>query len=218
MGITERKEREREQRRNAILDAAEEVFFSKGIENATMDEVAVAAELSKGTLYLYFKNKNEMLHGIVGRGLEILLDFFKKAVSAHKKGLDKVKALGEAYSEFHQGYPDHFALMLHRETRVVDPDMTADSPNLCRCNELGDKIFALMQEAVAVGVEDGTIRQDLDPFKLSLVLWGHTSGILTLARAKQPIIENIYGLKVEEIIGYSHQLIGEYLRNREHDK
>ena len=52
MGIAERREREREQRRNTILDAAETVFFSKGINLATMDEVAEEAELSKGTLYL----------------------------------------------------------------------------------------------------------------------------------------------------------------------
>ena len=60
MGIAERKEREKEHRRNTILDAAEEVFFSKGINLATMDEVAERAELSKGTLYLYFKNKEEL--------------------------------------------------------------------------------------------------------------------------------------------------------------
>jgi TetR/AcrR family transcriptional regulator len=50
MGITERKEREKEQRRNAIIDAAEKIFFTKGMDNSTMDDVAEEAELSKGTL------------------------------------------------------------------------------------------------------------------------------------------------------------------------
>ena len=57
MGITERKEREKLQRREDILNAAERVFFSKGHKNSTMDDVAEEAELSKGTLYLYFKSK-----------------------------------------------------------------------------------------------------------------------------------------------------------------
>ncbi|MDL1893205.1 helix-turn-helix transcriptional regulator, partial [Sphingobacteriales bacterium CHB3] len=52
MGIIERKEREKEQRREEIVTAAEKIFFEKGLAIATMDEIAEAAELSKGTLYL----------------------------------------------------------------------------------------------------------------------------------------------------------------------
>jgi AraC-like DNA-binding protein len=53
-GNSERKEREREQRRNSIIDAAEKIFFTKGIAGATMDDVAAEAELSKGTLLSVF--------------------------------------------------------------------------------------------------------------------------------------------------------------------
>ena len=67
MGIAERREREKDQRRNTILDAAEKVFFSQGINLATMDGVAEEAELSKGTLYLYFKSKEELFLGIACR-------------------------------------------------------------------------------------------------------------------------------------------------------
>jgi len=90
MGIIERKEREKERRRNAIIDAAEEVFFSKGVEDATMDEVAERAELSKGTLYLYFKNKNDLFHGIIARALEILYNTFKTEIEKEEKGIDKI--------------------------------------------------------------------------------------------------------------------------------
>jgi len=68
MGINERREREKEVRRDAILDAAENIFFSKGVDSSSMDEIASRAELSKGTLYLYFKNKDELYHGIIHRG------------------------------------------------------------------------------------------------------------------------------------------------------
>ena len=57
MGIHERKEREKEHRRDEILNAAQKVFFEKGLQSATMDEIAEAAELSKGTLYLYYGSK-----------------------------------------------------------------------------------------------------------------------------------------------------------------
>ena len=61
------KEQRREERRQQILDAAEKVFFSKGVAAATMDEVAAEAELSKGTLYLYFKSKDEIILSIFER-------------------------------------------------------------------------------------------------------------------------------------------------------
>ena len=60
MGTHERKEREKEHRREEILAAAQAVFFEKGLQNSTMDEIAERAELSKGTLYLYYKSKEDL--------------------------------------------------------------------------------------------------------------------------------------------------------------
>ena len=60
MGIAERKQREKEQRRQHILQVAETIFLEKGINSSTMDEIAAVCELSKGTLYLYFKSKEEL--------------------------------------------------------------------------------------------------------------------------------------------------------------
>ena len=60
MGVVERRAREKEQRRVAILDAAKEIFSRKGYQGATMEEIAARAELSPATLYLYFNNKSEL--------------------------------------------------------------------------------------------------------------------------------------------------------------
>lgn len=215
MGISERKEREREQRRNDIIDAAEKIFFSKGIDNATMDETAEAAELSKGTLYLYFKNKSELLHGIIGRGLELLLNLFRESAEKEMTGIDKISVLGRTYYDFSIRHPEYSSLMMHHEAQVLELDTMNESPNFCRCNETGGKIISLMQEIVEIGVADGTIRNDLDPFKLTMVLWGHTSGLLSLLRAKQQLLEKLYQVDPEELIAFSHQMIKEYLINRE---
>ena len=104
MGIAERKEREKEQRKNDIVDAAERVFFDKGHENATMDDVAEEAELSKGTLYLYFKNKEDLYLAIHLRGNRILHSLFEKAVKNQKTGIEKTRAIGKAYIEFYEKY------------------------------------------------------------------------------------------------------------------
>ena len=68
MGTHERKEREKESRRENIVDAAEKIIRVKGFEGMTMDDVAVIAELGKGTIYLYFKNKTDLYHAVVCRG------------------------------------------------------------------------------------------------------------------------------------------------------
>jgi len=215
MGVTERKEREKEQRRKAIIDAAEQVFFSKGVDNATMDEVAEKAEFSKGTLYLYFNNKDELLHAIIGRGLEILYNMFKTRAENEKKGIDKIKAIGKAYFEFYKEYPDYFTTMLHQDTHKFDPETMGKNPNYARCNEIGNNIFGLMQKAVTTGITDGTIRQDLDPVKLSLVLWSHSAGVMHIFKTKEAMVENMFKLTVEEIVEYSSRLIEDYLRNKE---
>ena len=64
MSKAERKEREREMRRNDIIDAAEKLFFSRGYENVTMDDLAKELEMSRAALYLSFKNKGDIYAAI----------------------------------------------------------------------------------------------------------------------------------------------------------
>ena len=115
MGIAERKEREKGQRRNDIVNAAEKVFFSKGIDSATMDEIAEKAELSKGTLYLYFKSKEELLFAVDLRAIKILLSMFEQAVTPEKSTIDNLLEIGRAYVRFSREYEDYFKTLLHFE-------------------------------------------------------------------------------------------------------
>ena len=81
MGIHERKEREKERRREEILDAAQRVFVEKGLTTATVDDIAMAAELSKGTLYLYFESKEDIYVALMMRGLRLLYSVFNEIIS-----------------------------------------------------------------------------------------------------------------------------------------
>lgn len=218
MGIAERRERERLQRQNDIIDTAERLFFSKGIENTTMDEVAELAELSKGTLYLYFRNKEDLYHAIVERGLVILLEMFEKVVEKVDTGIDRIHEIGRAYEAFHRQYPDYFTLMLHHENMEIDLSKIEEDSFIGRCNRMGNRIFSLIQEVVGEGMQDGSIRSDLDPVKLSLVVWGHATGIMQIIRAKKTVIENIFNIDAEEIISYSFELMRKYIESRDHEK
>jgi len=72
---SKRKSREREARREAILDAAQRVFSRKAYFAATIDEIAAEAELAKGTLYNYYRDKLDLLHSLVERSYE---DFYQR--------------------------------------------------------------------------------------------------------------------------------------------
>ena len=84
MGVTERKEREKEKRREEIIQAAVKVFYKKGVDHATMDDIAEVAELSKATLYLYFTSKEEIYYFVHLDGFEKLFRMMNKAVEKLK--------------------------------------------------------------------------------------------------------------------------------------
>lgn len=73
MGIHERKEREKERRRQQILVSAKRVFSDRGYTRTTMEDIANEAELSPGTLYLYFKNKEELFASLSLRILQYMI-------------------------------------------------------------------------------------------------------------------------------------------------
>ena len=76
MSLIARKELEKEQRRNDILNAAEKLFFSKGYENVSLKDIAKEVKLGRSTLYLYFENKEELFFAVVLRGTRILYNSF----------------------------------------------------------------------------------------------------------------------------------------------
>lgn len=210
MGVTERREREKKQRRNEIIDAAEHVFFSRGLDVATMDDVARAAELSKGTLYLYFKNKEDLYLAVLARGMEILKDKFESAVAAEETGLAKIASLGRAYFEFGRSHPDYFNAMLHFESSKSPTD--SDAGNEAACHHLSDQLFEITANAVRTGVEDGSIRHNVDPVTIALTLYGLSTGLMQIVALKGPMIEQDHGRDPSQLIETFFELIENSLR------
>ncbi len=211
MGIAERREREKEQRKNDIVDAAERVFFRIGHENATMDDVAEEAELSKGTLYLYFKNKEDLYLAIHLRGNKILHELFQKAVAKGQSGLEKTQAIGRAYVNFYKNYPDYFGALIYYESRIID---FGDANSVAiQCLQEGKVTLDLLIEAIETGKTDGSIRKEIDANKTALSLWGQTTGIVQIASLKENIVLKPYfSLTAEDVIEYSFELLHQALK------
>ncbi|MBN1579044.1 MAG: TetR/AcrR family transcriptional regulator [Chitinispirillaceae bacterium] len=183
MGISERKQREKEQRRHDIILAAEGVFFSKGIHVATVDEVAEAAELSKGTLYLYFKNREELIAAVFHRGMDLLQQMMVGSSLQSSKAIDKIRALGRVYLDFAKKHPDHFALLLEKELhRLAMDDSTPEAQS---CVESGLQLLTMLKLLIIQGIQEGSIRNDIDPARMALIVWGQIHGVIAIASQEE---------------------------------
>jgi len=209
MGIAERKEREREQRRQAIIDAAEKVFFTKGYDNSTMDDIASMAELSKGTLYLYFQSKDEVHFEIMDRGNQILLVYMEKAIDPEKSGHDNLRLLGEAFVEFSNSHPDYFQAMMFFQSRDME-HQRIDEQKLKRFIE-GRSSISMLNDMVLKGIADGSVRRDLSPTHLTTLLWSQMMGILVMYAMKQPAFE-FQKITREELVTFHLDLISDGLK------
>ena len=107
MPTKSRKEREKAQRRKEIIDAAEKLFFEKGYDNVSMNDISKVVELSKATLYLYFENKEELFFAIVLRGAQILYGIVLRESKKARTSFEKLAAFRDAYYEFSKEYSDY---------------------------------------------------------------------------------------------------------------
>ncbi|GAB6282815.1 MAG: hypothetical protein STSR0008_15650 [Ignavibacterium sp.] len=200
MGTLERREREKEQRRQTIINAAEKIFFSKGYEKSTMDDVAAECELSKGTLYLYFKSKEEVYLAIILRSIKLLRSMFEKAVDKDVTGLEKVRAIGEAYSKFYFDHRDYYDALMYYGFMEIDVFSHSSAGAELKTFMENKEVMTIFVNAIKEGIKDGTIRKELDPEKTAIILWGQSSGVLQLMTTKGHAIKHIFEYTREEML------------------
>ncbi|MBD3289884.1 hypothetical protein GF337_13845, partial [candidate division KSB1 bacterium] len=156
-------------------------------------------------LYLYFKSKEELYLAIHLRGLGILKKMFSDAVASRKTGIEKVKAVGEAYYQFYLDQPDYFNALIYFES--LEQTMQDDYPIANECILEGLNTLNVLVEAIKFGIEDGTIRPEIDPLKMSLLLWGYTSGLIQLLHLKGDFLREEHHLQNEALIEYAYDFI-----------
>ena len=211
MGIKERKEREKEQRRQLILDAAQDVFFRKGLDITTMDDIAAEAELAKGTLYLYFKNKEEIQYEISLRGVELLNRKLHAVVDPAKPGLDNLLRIGWAFIEFSYEETKFFNLFLFFQK--FDIHSLDISPERVEDYFLNLSPFRLLIDLVEKGMQDGSLRSDLPVNDTATTLWSNIMGLLIVQHFKKEIYE-IFQVDSRKILETNFEILMNGLAGR----
>ncbi len=206
MGSAERKERERLQRQNLIIDAAEKVFMSKGFENATMDDIAEEAEFSKGALYTYFQSKNELCLSIVLRGLKVIASEFHNVASENISSIVKIEHLASTFLKFYNNYPNYiFAFSNYKQHRA---GCKLESPVLLDIDTENKSIRDMIGSIIQNGKQDKSIRSDAESDKLSYVLWGELSGLVPNLLQDMGKVDSI------ELYNYTIMLVSEAIKSR----
>lgn len=188
MGIQERRERERERRRQQIMVAAKRVFTDKGFGKATMEDIAAEAELSPGTLYLYFKNKDELYASLSLRILQYLMIRLEHvSAESFADATQSLNALKDAMFDVYEFDPLILINMLHMQSsetlRNLSPDL------LKQIETLSHNSMQVIASIFEAGIRK---KQFLDrhPAAIADILWSLFSGIVLWETSKKIINGN----------------------------
>jgi AcrR family transcriptional regulator len=206
MGVAERKEREKKARRQAILDAARECFFRNGFDATTISEIADTVELSTGTLYLYFKNKEEIYVSILEEGLDILYGLMKKSEAPNALAREIVQGYSNAYYKFYTDYGQYFDVMFF--LRRPDKQIELEGELKEKLERKSLKCLALLESAIKQGIAEGDYRV-VNPYEASRVLWGTMNGLMLIHEKRT---EEITKQKLPRLIQVAVSLLLDGLR------
>ena len=180
MGTKERREREKDELRTKILDAARELFAREGYEAVSMRRIADAIEYSPTAIYGYFQDKARLMRELC------VADF--GTINAANRGvleiadpIERIRELGFHYIRFAVSHPNHFRLMFMTKPT---PEMTDYSEEELREQGKGDPNrdgYALLLLTVKQAIEAGRLRPELsDPKLVTQLLWAGVHGVAAL--------------------------------------
>lgn len=199
MGIYERQEREK-----AIIDAAENVFFKYGFRNAKMEDIAKKAGMSKGLVYFYFQNKEDLYMAITLKAFEIIISAYQKIIeeNVNKTGKEKTLLILKMYLDFsNNNY--HYYETIFNYMSIVRADMQSQTNGIFQ-SDIKESIYyqkiknlhnlpvAIVVGVIKEGMKDGSIKNAHNPQTIYVILWALVIGYIKLNITMGEKNETIY--------------------------
>jgi AcrR family transcriptional regulator len=178
MAVLERRLREKEARRQQILDAARDLFFERGFEGTTIDEIAQRTEISKGAFYLHFPSKEEIYITLMQEGSHILHGMMEKAAHGQVPADTLLRRIGLAYFEFYQRYPGYFRMLfLYQSSPAVHAKI---SPELAsRCENDAREALMLVASVIEKGIQEELFKPCAS-YDIAVMTWSCMNGIILM--------------------------------------
>lgn len=176
-----------------------------------MAEIAKGAGLSRALLYVYFNDKDDIHMALCVRALSRLAQFMQEECDKHERGIDQVRATGEAYYRFYRDELDLFNILSLRlgklnEVEINPADVT---PLMQEMQDIEDQIMNRMAQAVINGIEDKTVDKTkvTDPLQTAMFLRGSLHGVILLQGTAGSKLFDWRNLERDALIGYGMNTI-----------
>jgi AcrR family transcriptional regulator len=205
MGVAERRQREREEVRAKILDAAGELFLHEGFENVSIRRIAEKIEYAPSTIYLYFKDKDDLLATICQEMFEKLAQRLEKLMTKDLSPLERVRQGLKLYIEFGLAHPSHYLVTfnVHALVHASGHDLGGKPP-------AGLRSFGILCHGLRAGMEDGSIREQ-EPVPLAQSVWMMAHGVTNMLITSKDMSEFTWAPK-KTLIDLSLDLIVRSIR------
>jgi AcrR family transcriptional regulator len=179
LGPKERREREREEIRGLILDAAREMFASEGYDAVTMRRIAEKIEYSPTAIYFHFRDKDALIREICDADFLSLAQQFGSAAQIADP-IERLKVTGLAYLQFGIEHPNHYRLMF-----MTPKPLGHDELALHRRGNPEEDAYAFLKTIVEDALAQGRFREELtDVDLISQTVWSGVHGVISLHIAK----------------------------------
>ena len=193
MSTKERKLREKENRKDLILQAAEKVMRENGLYGLSIEAIADETQLAKGTIYLYFKSKEEILSSLTIKARNKLFVEFELIDKQNRNPFDKLISMIKMNYTFYKQFPLYYDLVSLYEAnhKVVETEeMYKSSENITNL------VYRVANEAK----EEGLLNENIKPLHLTMSMWGMTVGMLQLLKVRGNLLEENFSLTEDELI------------------
>lgn len=178
--------------RENIASAAERLFYQKGIVATTMDDIAREAGYSKATLYVYFKNKEEIVGALVLKSMKLLYECLCAAVFGSGSTWEKYHAVCIALTRYQEQFPLYYEFTLG-EINVAS-EMRELLPVERETYEVGERINAQIEGLLRQGIAVGDLRPEIPALQTTFLFWASLSGLILTAAKKQAYITLAMGM------------------------
>ena len=184
MGIRQRRRREKEHRRQQILTAARTLLLKNGLSAISVNRIARQAELAVGTIYFYFRSKEEIFAVLQEEGLELLLSDVRRALEDGGNASESLHNIAQAYLNFSRTHKNYFDV-INYFLSAADVLLTPETKQ--QIDQHGNRILLVVEQALQGGIDQGQFRE-LDTRRHALLFWVILHGLIPFRKMKDTLL------------------------------
>ena len=184
-----------------VTTVGEKLFEEKGFEATSMDDIAQKLEISKSTLYVYFKSKQLIWDSIVCKYMEQLLEDAKKAAEGKGTFEERYYQLCFDIADKFEKHPMFYKATLNKISMDMEQEVYK------KIYETGEQTNEAIADFIRSGIEEGIVRKDIDIYPAVIMMWSSISGIISMANDKEEYLKKRFKMTKEEYLKKAFKML-----------